>query len=394
VTSSVVPPSGADPAPSSSPEPAPTAATAPHAADASPQAEQAPITEPEEKAPRRSRTPLLVGVLAAAVLALAAALVAVIVTNHNGSSSGPAAAGAATKGTSFTVALASSAEVPSLVASTASGTAEITIKDRSVCWSFDLQGVKQPNAAHIHKGGSDVSGPVVVPLGGAFTRTGCITASAAAVAGILADPAGYYVNVHSEAYPDGVVRGQLKGSTAGQGSATATAPVVVGLAPLVPKPVFENCTVQPTPQAGAVETASCVPKAGQKTFYPSHLELSVFSSTGAALAAYDAARRKADVGTDFGRCDSISWAGEGQWFHAPEGPGQQGKRGGRRFCYFDGNVAVMVWTHEKFGQATHVDLLGIARQVGSDHPSLFTWWRFWHHRIGKCTEPGCVAKPS
>jgi hypothetical protein len=44
---------------------------------------------------------------------------------------------------------------------------------------------------------------------------------------------------------------------------------------------------------------------------------------------------------------------------------------------------VIVWTHRKFGQPTHTDFLGIAREGGSDHPGLYGWWRFWHHRLGK-----------
>jgi hypothetical protein len=79
----------------------------------------------------------------------------------------------------------------------------------------------------------------------------------------------------------------------------------------------------------------------------------------------------------------LSWGGEGTWLHNPAAPGAKPKLGGSRFCYFAGNDAVIVWTHRKFGQATHTDVLGIAEEGGSDHPGLFTWWRFWHHRIGK-----------
>ena len=78
-----------------------------------------------------------------------------------------------------------------------------------------------------------------------------------------------------------------------------------------------------------------------------------------------------------GRCDGTSWGGEGPWDHGPDKPG------GKRFCYFSGNDAVIVWTHEKLGQPNHLDLLAIARQSGGDHARLFNWWRFWHHRIGK-----------
>jgi len=94
------------------------------------------------------------------------------------------------------------------------------------------------------------------------------------------------------------------------------------------------------------------------------------------------------VGTDFGRCDHTSWGGEGLWVHPSVPP----KPGGRRFCYFDGNVAVMVWAHERLGQASHVDFLGIAREGGSDHARLYSWWNFWIHLMGKCLDEGCTAK--
>jgi hypothetical protein len=71
--------------------------------------------------------------------------------------------------------------------------------------------------------------------------------------------------------------------------------------------------------------------------------------------------------------------------HGPEKPG------GKQFCYFDGNAAVIVWTHEKLGQPTHIDMIGMARSENGDHSSLFNWYRFWHHRIGKCDTPNCVA---
>jgi hypothetical protein len=71
------------------------------------------------------------------------------------------------------------------------------------------------------------------------------------------------------------------------------------------------------------------------------------------------------------------WGGELQWQHGP------GKPGGRAFCYFDGNDAVIVWTHMRLGQPTHRDILVTAREGGSDHVSLTRWWRPWHHLIGK-----------
>jgi serine/threonine protein kinase len=160
-------------------------------------------------------------------------------------------------------------------------------------------------------------------------------------------------------------------------------PVVHTLATLVPAPVWENCTKATTPRAGAVETATCLPPKGATTFNPDHLELSAFASGAAVQRAYEAERRRHHVQRNRGRCNGLSWGGEGTWFHNAASPGTKPKPGGSRFCYFAGNDVVMVWTHRKFGQATHTDLLGIAREGGSDHPGLYGWWRFWHHRIGK-----------
>ena len=90
-----------------------------------------------------------------------------------------------------------------------SGTAEVTINGKSVCWEFKTSGIASPNAAHIHKGGPGVAGPVVVPFGGAYKAKGCANTTAAIAAAIKKNPAGYYVNIHNMKYPGGALRGQL-----------------------------------------------------------------------------------------------------------------------------------------------------------------------------------------
>jgi hypothetical protein len=169
-----------------------------------------------------------------------------------------------------------------------------------------------------------------------------------------------------------------------------------GLAAIIPGPLYRSsCRVQSAPVvAGAVQSVVCRPPAqtapGRLPFYPDEWEASIFPDEATLDKAYDALRGRNDIGQNYGACNGVVWGGEGPWLHNPVA-GTRAKPGGRRFCYFDGNVAVIVWTHDKLGQATHIDMLAVAREGGSDHPALFGWWRFWHHRIGKCPEEGCTA---
>ena len=147
------------------------------------------------------------------------------------------------------------------------------------------------------------------------------------------------------------------------------------LASLVPTPVWKDCAVKAVPATGATQSAVCLGLNG-----PEEVELSIYPSAAALDAAYEQARKAANVGKDFGGCSGTVWGGEGAWLHGPDKPG------GKDFCYFDGNDAVIVWTHEKLGQDTHTDMLGTATVGSSDHAGLFRWWRFWHHQMGKLVE--------
>ncbi len=91
-----------------------------------------------------------------------------------------------------------------------SGTAEVKISGTSVCWEIKASKVASLMAAHIHKGGAGVAGPVVVPFGKTYKGKGCTTTSADVAAAIKKNPGGYYVNVHNAKYPGGALRGQLR----------------------------------------------------------------------------------------------------------------------------------------------------------------------------------------
>jgi hypothetical protein len=81
------------------------------------------------------------------------------------------------------------------------------------CWLIQARGIELPGtAAHIHEGEAGVGGGIVVTLAApdtSGTSRGCMSAVGATLDAIVADPAGYYVNVHNIPYPGGAIRGQL-----------------------------------------------------------------------------------------------------------------------------------------------------------------------------------------
>lgn len=113
--------------------------------------------------------------------------------------------------TELTADLAGSAEVPGPGAKDGAGTARLVLTpDGKVC--VDIATTKvDGTAAHVHTGAKGVAGPVVItlPTPKDGRAEGCVTATPAVVAKVIADPAGAYVNVHTAAQPNGAIRGQL-----------------------------------------------------------------------------------------------------------------------------------------------------------------------------------------
>jgi class 3 adenylate cyclase len=150
-----------------------------------------------------------------------------------------------------------------------------------------------------------------------------------------------------------------------------------GVIALIPASLRKPCVKQPVPNIGAVETAVCVQPSGATDFWPDRWEISIYPNGRAVREAYEAERRRQQLPTGQGTCSRVSWGGETAWSHGPNKPG------GRALCYFDGDDAVVVWSHERLGQPTHRDILGIAREGGTDHARLYSWWSNAHHLIGK-----------
>ncbi len=97
------------------------------------------------------------------------------------------------------------------------GSATITILGTTVNYTIVVNNIVAPTAQHIHTGAAGVNGPVLVNLPGVWTGsgqgpwtlTGSTTTTLANANAILANPAGFYVNVHNTPFPGGAVRGQL-----------------------------------------------------------------------------------------------------------------------------------------------------------------------------------------
>ncbi len=179
-----------------------------------------------------------------------------------------------------------------------------------------------------------------------------------------------YVTAGGGASPSGAASPPSSTSPSANEAANAT-----DLASVVPPAIWKDCQLQAVPNPRAEETAACVPAQGQG---PDRWEISRYPNGLALAAAYRSELgKRADIKRDSGKCNAFVWGGENEWQHGVNKPG------GRVFCYFDGNDAVIVWTHERLGQPTHLDVLTIARKGGSDHPGLTRWWRPWHHEIGK-----------
>ncbi len=108
-----------------------------------------------------------------------------------------------------------------------SGDAAVVLGEDSVDFALSWKGIGAPTRGHIHIGAAGVNGGVDVPFfeklapGSTESYVHQIPDSAAGITGsvedldpavlsaIAADPAGFYVNLHTDEYPGGAVRGQL-----------------------------------------------------------------------------------------------------------------------------------------------------------------------------------------
>jgi hypothetical protein len=103
------------------------------------------------------------------------------------------------------------AEVPGPGKKGATGTAVVTLfPPRRVCYVVKVRKLANANAAHIHEGAVGKSGPPVITLNKPDTQfEGCTVASHGLMYRLANSPKKFYVNVHSQDFPNGAIRGQL-----------------------------------------------------------------------------------------------------------------------------------------------------------------------------------------
>ena len=117
-------------------------------------------------------------------------------------------------------------EVPQKGPAGATGSATLDFKTdtNEVCYTFVTQNLTDPlTSGHIHKGAKGVAGDVLIDLQvTAGKLTGCAPSDAAKMQAVLANPQGHYVNLHTQANPQGALRGQLLTSITNPEAAAGT----------------------------------------------------------------------------------------------------------------------------------------------------------------------------
>ena len=125
----------------------------------------------------------------------------------------PAIAPAEDGGRKFSVPLTGAAERPGPGDPDGTGAADLRVNpgQGQVCYEVTYANIDPPTAAHIHRGGPDVAGPVVVPLNVATDKTiaGCATVTRELALELIQSPEAFYLNVHNQPFPAGAIRGQL-----------------------------------------------------------------------------------------------------------------------------------------------------------------------------------------
>ena len=131
-----------------------------------------------------------------------------------------AASGSSGKATTLAATLKGANEFPGPGDPDGRGRAFVRLAGDRACFVLQWSKITAPTAAHIHKGGPGVAGPVVVLFFEPSTNAaslpdtlssvaGCVDVDPALAKEIAASPRDYYVNIHTADFAPGAIRGQL-----------------------------------------------------------------------------------------------------------------------------------------------------------------------------------------
>lgn len=138
-------------------------------------------------------------------------------SSHSSSSSNPTTATLPSPGPKpkhfdaiFSTKLTSAASVPKGPPH-ASGRAVVKLsrKTQQVCWTISTKGVQKLLSSHVRKAPPGKVGPVIIPLGARFAKTGCVIVPPKSIRAVIGNPRAYYVDVLARKYLNGALRGQL-----------------------------------------------------------------------------------------------------------------------------------------------------------------------------------------
>ena len=138
----------------------------------------------------RARSLILTGCAAALALAPVAAAAETVVLTANLSGANEVGGGAPNGNGAFRV--------------------EINTETGDFCYTLYGEKIAAPTMAHVHTGAAGVNGGPVITMD--VTGKGsdmCIAVEPEKLKPIVANPAGFYVNIHTADFPGGAVRGQL-----------------------------------------------------------------------------------------------------------------------------------------------------------------------------------------
>jgi hypothetical protein len=104
-------------------------------------------------------------------------------------------------------------EVPGPGAIDGSGNANIVVDPdgTEVCYTLRVSEIGEVTGVHIHEGRNGTAGPIAVTLKDPDPETStCVETTNSIITGLTSGDRAFYINVHTEEFPDGAIRAQLK----------------------------------------------------------------------------------------------------------------------------------------------------------------------------------------